>query len=204
MIVTAIEQQKKDTEKYNVFVDGEFAFSLYMQDILFFKIKENEEIAEERYNYIINEVVYIKAQDKALNFLGYKMRTEKEMRDKLNTYDFNESVVERVMEFLLKYSYIDDFKYAVSYIKQTQRLKPLGSYGIKMKLREYGIKDEVIENAILESEIDEEEDAYSLLMKKIGGKKELDEKEKKKYHDFLLRRGYSYDIIKEVFKRAEI
>ena len=204
MIVTAIEQQKKDTEKYNVFVDGEFAFSLYMQDILFFKIKENEEIAEERYNYIINEVVYIKAQDKALNFLGYKMRTEKEMRDKLNTYDFNESVVERVMEFLLKYSYIDDFKYAVSYIKQTQRLKPLGSYGIKMKLREYGIKDKVIENAILESELDEEEDAYSLLMKKIGEKKELDEKEKKKYHDFLLRRGYSYDIIKEVFKRAEI
>ena len=36
MIVTSIEQQKKAPEKYNVFVDGEFAFSLYMQDILFF------------------------------------------------------------------------------------------------------------------------------------------------------------------------
>ena len=204
MTVTAIEQQKKDPDKYNVFVDGEFAFSLYMQDILFFKIKENEEIAEDKYSYIVNEVIYIKAQDKALNYLGFKMRTEKEIRDKLESYDYSENVIERVMEFLLKYNYIDDFKYAMSYIRQTQRLKPLGSYGIKMKLREYGVKDEIIENAILESELDEEEDAYSLLMKKIGEKKELDEKEKKKYHDFLLRRGYSYDIIKEVFKRAEI
>ena len=204
MIVTSIEQQKKDPDKYNVFVDGDFAFSLYMQDILFFKIKENCEIAEERYNYIINEVVYIKAQDKALNFLGYKMRTEKEMRDKLETYDYSEGVIERVMEFLLKYGYVDDFKYALSYIRQTQRLKPMGRLGIKMKLREYGVDDETIENAILESDIDEVEDAYNLLIKKMRGKEEADEKEKKKYHDFLLRRGYSYDIIKDVFKRAEI
>jgi len=204
MTVTAIEQQKKDPDKYNVFVDGEFAFSLYMQDILFFKIKENEEIAEDKYSYIVNEVIYIKAQDKALNYLGFKMRTEKEIRDKLESYDYSENVIERVMEFLLKYNYIDDFKYAMSYIRQTQRLKPLGSYGIKMKLREYGVKDEIIENAILESELDEEEDAYSLLMKKKGTKEIIDEKEKKKYHDFLLRRGYSYDIIRNVFKRAEI
>ena len=108
MIVTSIEKQKKDPDKYNVFVDGEFSFSLYMQDIRFFKIKENEEIPEDKYNYILNEVIYIKAQDKALNFLGYKMRTEKEMRDKLETYDYSEGVIERVMEFLLKYGYVDD------------------------------------------------------------------------------------------------
>ena len=82
----------------------------------------------------------------------------------------------------------------------------MGRYGIKMKLREFGIKDSVIENAILDSEMDEEESAYELLMKKIGtkDKDEIGDKEKKKYHDFLLRRGYSYDIIKTVFKKAEI
>ena len=106
MLVTEIKQQRRDENKYNVFVDGEFAFSLLMQDILYFKIKENEEIPEEKYNYIINEVVYIKAQDKALNFLSSKMRTEKEMRTKLKSLDYSEEVIERVMEFLFKYSYI--------------------------------------------------------------------------------------------------
>ena len=206
MLVTEIKQQRRDENKYNVFVDGEFAFSLLMPDILYFKIKENEEIPEEKYNYIINEVVYIKAQDKALNFLSSKMRTEKEMRTKLKSLDYSEEVIERVMEFLFKYSYIDDYKYAQSYIRQCERLKPMGRYGIKMKLREFGIKDSVIENAILDSEMDEEESAYELLMKKIGtkDKDEIGDKEKKKYHDFLLRRGYSYDIIKTVFKKAEI
>ena len=134
------------------------------------------------------------------------MRTEKEMRTKLKSLDYSEEVIERVMEFLFKYSYIDDYKYAQSYIRQCERLKPMGRYGIKMKLREFGIKDSVIENAILDSEMDEEESAYELLMKKIGtkDKDEIGDKEKKKYHDFLLRRGYSYDIIKTVFKKAEI
>lgn len=204
MIVTAVEQQKRNPEKYNVFVDGEYAFALFMQDILYFKIKENEEISEERYNYIINEVVYIKAQDKALDFLGYKMRTEREMRKKLESLDYSEGVIERVMEFLLKYGYIDDYKYSLSFIRQSQRLRPLGSYGIKMKLKEMGIKDRIIENAILESEIDEEEDAYTLLKKKMGNNETADMKEKKKYQDFLLRRGYSYDIIKAAFKKAGI
>ena len=49
MLVTEIKQQRRDENKYNVFVDGEFAFSLLMQDILYFKIKENEEIPEEKY-----------------------------------------------------------------------------------------------------------------------------------------------------------
>ncbi len=42
------------------------------------------------------------------------MRTEKEMRTKLKSLDYSEEVIERVMEFLFKYSYIDDYKYAQS------------------------------------------------------------------------------------------
>ncbi len=204
MIVTKIQQQKKDPEKYNIYIDGEYAFALIMRDILYFKIKENMPIEEDKYNFIINETVYIKAQSKALDYLGYKMRTEYEIRRKLQEESYNEDVIERVVEFLKKYGYIDDLKYAQSYIRQVLRLKPMGSYGIKMKLREYGVKDIVIEEALFSMEIDEEEYAFELLKKKIGSKEDITDKEKKKYHDFLLRRGYSYDIIKSVFKKAEI
>ena len=37
MIVTSIEQQKKDKSRYSVFIDGEFAFGLIMDDILILK-----------------------------------------------------------------------------------------------------------------------------------------------------------------------
>ena len=57
MIVTKIQQQKKDPEKYNIYIDGEYAFALIMRDILYFKIKENMPIEEDKYNFIISIIL---------------------------------------------------------------------------------------------------------------------------------------------------
>lgn len=204
MVVTSIEQQKKSQERYNVFIDGKFAFGLIMEDILFFKIKEGNEISEEKCAYIMDTVLYIKAQNVALRYLGYKMRTEKEIRDKLFEKEYDEVIVGRVIEFLTKYNYVDDLKYAQSYIKEVQHLKPKGSYAIKQKLREKGVSDIIISEALEDSDLDEDEGAQSLLCKKLGERREVSFKEKKKLHDFLLRRGYSYAIIKKAFDSLEI
>jgi len=204
MVVTSIEQQKKNTERYNVFIDGEFAFGLIMEDILFFKIKEGNEISQEKCDYIIDTVLYIKAQNRAINYLGYKMRTEKEIRDKLLEKEYDDVIIGRVIEFLKKYNYVDDLKYARSYIKEVQNLKPKGSYVIKQKLREKGVSDMVISEALEDSDLDEEEGAERLLCKKLGERRVVSFKEKKKLHDFLLRSGYSYAIIKKTFESLEI
>lgn len=204
MIVTGIEQQKRNPERYNVFIDGVFAFGLIMDDILYFKLKEGNEISREKFDYIKDTVLYIKAQNTALKYLGYKMRTEKEIRQKLIEKEYETEIIYRVVDFLKKYSYVDDFKYAESYIKEVQRLKPKGSYAIKQKLREKGVSDLIIEEALAEGGLDEEEDAQRLICKKLGERREVTFKEKKKLHDFLLRRGYSYAIIKKAFDMLEI
>ncbi len=72
MRITAITQQKRDPSRYNIFIDGEYAFALPMQDILYFKLKEGQEAAEETIAFIRKNLIYIKAQDTALRFLGYK------------------------------------------------------------------------------------------------------------------------------------
>lgn len=48
MRITAITQQKRDPSRYNIFIDGAYAFALPMQDILYFKLKEGQEAAEIR------------------------------------------------------------------------------------------------------------------------------------------------------------
>ena len=72
MLITAITQQKRDPSRYNIFIDGVYAFALPMQDILYFKLKEGQEAAEETIAFIRKNLIYIKAQDTALRFLGYK------------------------------------------------------------------------------------------------------------------------------------
>ena len=195
MIITKIEQQKKDKSRYSVYIDGEFAFGLIGQDVLYFKLKEGEEIPEDKYSYIMDSVIYIKAQDTAVNYLGYKMRTEKEMRDKLEG-SYTEEITERVVEFLKKYGYIDDGLYCKKYIRETLKLRPKGKFLIKQELKMKGIDEDTIEIALEDAEIDEQALAEGLLMKKYEDFAQMDRKELARVYGFLQRKGFSYGVIK--------
>ncbi len=203
MRVTNITQQKHHPERYSVFVDGKFAFGLIMQDILYFKLKEDGEISQETYDFIQDNLVYMKAQDKALHYLGYKMRTAWEIRKKLDEQEYSGEIVERVLDFLEKYDYVDDLGYCKSYIRERERLNPKGKFGLKMELRQKGVPDKIIEQALEESEVDELKGAVRLIYKKVRDLEHLDEKDKKRVCGFLQRRGYSCDIIKEAFQEAK-
>lgn len=199
MIVTAITQQKNNKDRYSVFIDDNFAFGLIMQDIVYFKLKQGEEITQEKYDFIQNELIYIQAQNTALHYIGYKMRTEQEVRKKLFEKEYTEYIIERVINFLIKYQYIDDMKYSESYIKQRLQYNPKGIYVLKMELKQRGVKQNVIDKAVENMNIDELSDAIKLLQKKCFYLDDIDEKNKKRLFAFLQRRGYSYDIIKEAF-----
>ncbi len=202
MLVTAITQQKKDETRHNVFIDGEYAFALPMQDILYFKLKEGREVPEETVEYIRNSLVYIKAQDTALHYIGYKMRTVKEIRMKLEEKEFSEDIIGRVIEFLEKYGYADDREYCRKYIREKLRMKPKSGYALKIELRQRGISARIIDEVMAETEMDEEGDAFHWLERKSRGIwPPADDKQKKKLYDFLLRKGYSYDIIGEAFRQ---
>ena len=204
MLVTAITQQKKDETRYNVFINGEYAFALPMQDILYFKLKEGREVPEETIEYIQNSLIYIKAQDTALHYIGYKMRTVKEIRIKLAEKEFSEDVMERVIEFLEKYGYADDREYCRKYIREKLRMKPKSGYALKIELKQRGISSRIIDEVMAETEVDEEGDAFRWLERKNRGIwPPQDDKQKKKLYDFLLRKGYSYDIIGEAFRQMD-
>ena len=203
MIITEITRQKNDQSRYSVFIDGQFAFGLVMEDIAYFKLKEGSEISQETYEYISEKLVYIKAQDTALNFIGYKMRTASQVRNKLLHLEFSEAVVEQVLEFLIKYKYVDDLDYSRRYIRERERLNPRGTYAIKAELRQKGIAENIILLALENEEIDETASARRVIEKKCRYLEVIDEKEKKRLCGFLQRKGYSYDIIKEVLKGYE-
>lgn len=204
MLVTAITPQKRDETRYNIFIDGEYAFALPMQDILYFKLKEGQEAAEETIDFIRKNLIYIKAQDTALHFIGYKMRTVQEIRRKLAEKEFAEETIEEVIAFLEKYGYADDREYCRKYIREKLRMKPKSGYALKIELRQRGISSRIIDEVMGETEMDEAGDAFHWLEKKSRGQwPPENEKKKKQLYDFLLRKGYSYDIIGEAFQQMD-
>ncbi len=203
MLITDMTLQKRDPNKKNIFVDGTYVFALSHTDVAYFRLEVGKEISEETFAYIKDTLVYIQAQEKAISYLGYKMRTKKEVERKLLEKEFVPEVVERVMAFLEEYQYVDDREFAIRYVKERLRLRPRGIMLLRMELKEKGVAEEWIEEAIAEANPSEEMDAVLLLEKKLRGNYEIDDKKRNQLYGFLQRKGYSYPVIKNALAQIE-
>lgn len=196
--ITCIKQNKTN-DKYSVFINNKFSFSITGTDILYYKLKENEEISDEKFNHITNNVVYNEARDKALRFLAYKARTYKEVLNKLNEEGYTDEIIYKVMDLLTSYSYIDDYKYTLSYIKYMLNSKSYGKIRIKYELKQKGIQDNIINKAFEELDFNEIDNILKLLNKKLKNGIDIDYKEKKRVFDYISRRGFTYEDINTAF-----
>jgi len=199
MKITKIEKQKNNQDRWSVFIDGEFAFGVTTEEVFVFKLTVGKEISEIELEKMIKEKDYSKAKDVALKFLSYRARSEKELRDKLISKEFDPVTIDRVIEFLKRYDYVNDEKFAKSYVRERIRLKFEGRKKLIYDLKQKGIKQEIIDHVLNNTDINEIDHALKLLEKKVPDKTELGLKEKQRIYQFLLRKGFSYDIIQKAF-----
>lgn len=202
MTITKIEKQVNNQKRYSIYIDEKFAFGVSEEDLIYFKLKENSEITEQRYNYIMEYVIYTKAKDKAYKFLGYKARSEKEVRDKLTKENYPQEIIDRIIELFKHYNYINDENYTKAYINNRIKFKPRAKRMLKYELAQKGIDSDTIENIIDSSNIDETDIAINLLQKKLKNKKDIEQKEKQRIYNYMLRRGFDYETINKAFKEV--
>lgn len=195
MIITDIKQNRSN-KKFSIFVDEDFVFSITDVDVLYYKLEIGEGISPQKLEKIKEEVVLAKAKEKASDFISYKQRTEKEVRDKLADEEYTEDVIEEVVSVLIKYKYIDDEKYAENYIKTKSNY---GSLRLKYELKQKGVSAEIISQAT--QGLDQEEIIVGLFQKKLKGDLPEDYKEKRKAFEYVIRRGFEYDAVQDGYER---
>ncbi len=169
--------------------------------MLYYKLETGKQLTTEEFDNIINDTVFAKARDKAVRFLSYRERSKKELLDKLKSYDdFPDDVITRVIDLMEKYGYIDDFKFATLYIKEKTNLNYCGRLRINSELKQKGVENKYIENAYAILDIDEIDVARKAVQKKYKNGLPSDQKEKKRAYNFLLRKGFDYEVINEIFE----
>lgn len=198
MKITKIQQQQ-NKDRYSIFIDEKFAFGIDDIDLINYKLIEGLQITEARYEEIYNNVLLVKAKNKAYSFLSFKMRTKKEVEDKLKE-DYSDDIVLNVISILEHYSYIDDYKYALLYTKDKFNFKKYGLLRIKYELKNRGINEVLINEVFEYLDLDEISILLDLIYKKTKGNKITEYKEKKRLFDFLIRRGFDYTTINEAYK----
>jgi regulatory protein len=200
--ITSIEPQKRKG-RFNIFLDGEFAFGADKETIYTFGLRKNDDLTEEKTNEIIEYDEFNFGKKIAYNFLNYKHRTEKEIRKKLKEKKISEKSADKIITILKDLKFLDDNRYAKMYLEEKLANNPKGKRVIAMKLAEKGISKEVI-NSVIDSQYNEDtetrkaKELLSKYLKKVRAKSELDKRQK--CFRYLLSRGFDYEIVKSACK----
>lgn len=137
--------------------------------------------------------------DRAVNLLTYKPRSIKELRERLLEKDWtNEQIVDETIEKLKFYGYVNDEQFAKSFAASQIRQKPVGKRVLKQKLAQKKLDKETVE-AALEQALEETPEAEIIeraIAKRLRLKgKPATREDAKKFYDYLLRQGFSYDLV---------
>lgn len=158
-------------------------------------MQEGSYVPEALYQKILTQIVGMRAKKRALFLLEKMDRTEHQLYDKLRQNGYPEECVTAAVEYVKSYRYIDDLRYARTYVRYHQQKK--SRQRLKMDLIQKGVAKPTIEQA-LEEEFasDEREKIKALLEKRRYDSVSADAKEQQRMYQFLLRRGYkSSDIL---------
>ncbi len=147
--------------------------------------------------------MFQKAKDYAFLLLKFRLRSEKEIYERLRRKKVDERTIIEVIVFLRDKGFLDDSLFTKTWIES--RLKrPLGLRRIKEELKIKGINKELIESQIQKTKQDyREEDIVSKIVReKINKLKGIEPyKAKRRVFAYLLRRGFSSDIIADTLNK---
>ncbi|MCL2675871.1 MAG: RecX family transcriptional regulator [Firmicutes bacterium] len=191
--ITALTVQKNNKNRANLFLDGEFFCGLDLTAAVGAGLKVGVEINEERLKEVVYESEYASALGRALKYLEIKACSERRIREYLVEKGHGGDVVEAAVARLLELGYLDDMAVATEYVKANG-----GKYGnglLRLKLRERGIRSEVIA-AVLPNGEDEAETARSVTENYLGSHP-LD---RQKLYNYLLSKGFSGETIAVALK----
>jgi len=201
-VISKIEVQKKNKDRVNVYIDGEYAFPCNSEVIFLHMIKVGQTVDADNLQEIINLDDYIKCKNAALRIIERSYKTEKQIYDKLIQKDYDKASINKVLDFLKEYKLLDDEKYAKAYIKE--KIKEQGKNKIKYALISRGISEEIIQENLSLVDGEEKQSAMNLGEKKYNILIKRDDDPKKIYKklgDYLITRGYNFQTVKIVLNK---
>lgn len=195
-VITELSAQVKDKTRCSVFVDGRFCCGLSLQTVMQNRLKVGMQISVEELSRIQLESEKSVAFDKALSYISLSQKTEKQIVDHLTGKGYLPEVVDEVLEKLRGYNFVNDGQYATAYANQAISRK--GRRLVKMELKQKGVAENAIEEALGEVDLEKEEEGARRIAEKYLKNKPMDKPNLQKAFRYMMGKGYDYELIKSV------
>ncbi len=145
------------------------------------------------------------ALQKARHYCAYQERSHQEVKEKLYGFGLRKDAVEALLGKLIEEDYLNEERFAIQFAGGKFRMKSWGRNRIKSELKLRQVSDYCIKKALKEIS----EDDYAAALEKLSVSKwenlagEENMARIKKTQDYLLYKGYEWEMVSRVMKSLQ-
>jgi regulatory protein len=194
MKITAIKQQVKNPERVSIFVDGKYEFSLSLDELVKYKLKNNDELGQDDVKKFKKISADGKLRMRSLEWLINRPHSEREFRDYLYRKKVEPEQIDALVNEFTAKGYLDNAKFAV-WFTELQARRGKSDRAIQAELFKKGIGREIADEVLQDGAGDE----VNRLRKIIEKKSKLSryKNDPQKLMQYLVGQGFSWQLVKE-------
>lgn len=205
MLITKISKKRTRNASFMIHVDGAPAFEISGDIFQKVRLEVGEEISEKSIESLLASEALSSATRIAIDFVSYRPRSSGEIKSKLTRKGFSLQVAKKVIDKLNDLKMVNDLEFAQMYVRDQLKRRPIGRALLRKYLQAKGIVPDHIDQVLRETLTDEDQtDAATRAARKhlrVSSNrysKLSSPLQKKRLHDYLMKRGFSHEIAKEV------
>ena len=199
--ITALRIGKKRKKRVNVSLDGRFAFNLEAEVVIKEGLQVGQELSASQIEALAKSDYFHRCLVVAIHYLGYRPRSEFEMRERLQRRGFDGNTIGVVMDKLKEERLVDDLAFAQFWKENRGSFSPRSQWLTKLELKQKGVADGIIDQVV--GTIDDNDSAYRAALSKTRRLPQSDYQEfRRRLGEYLKRRGFGYGVINLTVERV--
>jgi regulatory protein len=198
--ITALRIGKGWKKRVNMFLDDRFAYSLEAEVVIKEGLQVGQELSAGQIEALTGSNHFHRCLNAAIHYLGYRPRSEFEIKVRLRRRGFDDNTIESVIAKLREQGLVDDAVFARFWQENRDSFSPRSQWLTKLELRQKGVTDDIIAQVI--DAIDDEDSAYRAALSKAQRLSQVDYQSfRRRLGEYLKRRGFGYGVINHTIER---
>mgnify|MGYP005755903333 CR=1 FL=1 len=203
--ITKITTQKNNAERFNIFIDQgqgeEYGFSVDQDILIQFKLQKGKTIDLIEMQQVLAEDRIKKGFNLSLKYLSFRMRTELEVIQYLQSKEYVDDEIAKVLSKLKDYNFLNDEEYANAFVRTKKNTGNKGPAIISQQLKKKGVQQALIEQSLGQFSYAEQLQQVITFIEKQHqkNKRESEQAYRQKVTRQLLSKGFTYEVIEEAY-----
>jgi regulatory protein len=198
--LTKIVQQQRQKDRYSIYVDEKYVFSLSEGALLAAGLSTGMELTREDLKDYKKLSADDKAFNRALRYAAMRRRSEWEMIDYLRRKLVEEPTALKIIAKLRRLDLVNDKTFAHAWVENRRLLKPVSKRRLVQELKQKRVNEDIIAEVLREDTADERLVLLELIQRK---RKQIKYQDPQKLMQYLARQGFGYDDIKNVINEID-